>query len=96
MATVVIQKRKGKRGMSYAIRYGDPITGKKRYYKTFKKLKEAQLAANELRSLLDSGKMPKLAATKFNPLTFSQVAESLRCEWDQRFKRKELSEKTQY
>ena len=30
MATVVIQKRKGKKGMAYAIRYGDPITGKKK------------------------------------------------------------------
>jgi len=94
MATVVIQKRKGKKGMSYAIRYRDPLTGKKKYYKTFKKQKEAQRAANELRAILDSGKAPEKKRTKLNPLTFSEVSNSLREEWGTRLERKDLSEKT--
>ena len=85
-----------KRSQSYAIRYGDPITGNKKHYKTFQKYKDAHQAANELRSILDSGKTPQKKATRFNPLTFSQVANSLRYEWDKRLKRKELSEKTHY
>ena len=93
MATVVIQKRKGKKGMSYAIRYFDPISGKKRYYKTFKKYKEAQQQANDLRTLLDSGKAPE-KKLKLSLMTFSEVATSLKTEWTSRLKRKDLSEKT--
>ena len=93
MATVVIQKRKGKKGMSYAIRYLDPISGKKRYYKTFKKYKEAQQQANDLRTLLDSGKAPE-KKLKLSPMTFSEVAASLKTEWTSRLKRKDLSKKT--
>ena len=94
MATVVIQKRKGKKGMSYAIRYANPLTGKKKYYKTFKKQKEAQRAANDLRALLDSGKKPENTMKKFNPLTFEEVADSLRADWELRLKRNDLKQKT--
>ena len=94
MATVVIQKRKGKKGMSYAIRYAAPLTGKKKYYQTFKKYKEAQQAASDLRGLLDSGKTPKKNQTKINPLTFGEVAICLEKEWVSRLKRKDLSQKT--
>ena len=61
MATVVIQKRKGMKGTSYAIRYADPISGKKKHYKTFNRYKQAQGEANDLRTILDSGKMPERA-----------------------------------
>jgi integrase len=96
MATVVIQKRKGKKGMAYAIRYGDPITGKKKHYKTFRRLKDAQQSSNELRALLDLGKIPERKSTRFNPLTFSDVADSLRDEWYKRLGLNEFSEKTWY
>ena len=94
MATVLIQKRQGKRGMSYRVQYRNPITGKKKHYQTFAKLKDAQQSANELRSLLDLGKIPEKKTTRVDPLTFTQVASSLRDEWNSRLKRKDLSEKT--
>jgi integrase len=94
MATVVIQKRRWKKSMSYSILYAHPITGIKRYYKTCKRYKEAQWEANELRALLDLGKMPDRERFRLNPLTFSEVAASLNEEWEWQFKRKELSAKT--
>jgi hypothetical protein len=80
MATVIIQKRKRKKGMSYIISFKEPLTGKNKYYKTFRKHKDAQQAANELRSLLDSGKIPKPKRVKLNPLTFREVTQKLRQE----------------
>ncbi len=53
MATVVIQKCKGKRGISYAVRYRDPLSGKKKHYKSYRKYKEAHQSANDLRSDLN-------------------------------------------
>lgn len=94
MATVVIQKRKGIRGVTYAILYAHPLTGEKKYYKTCKKYKEARWEANELRAILDAGKMPDKKKAKLDPLTFSQVADSLKKEWQLQIKRRELSEKT--
>ena len=94
MATVVIQKRKWKKGMTYAISYAHPITGVKRYYKTCRQYKEAHQEANDLRALLDSGKVPDRERFKLNPLTFSEVATLLTWEWERRFKRKEISAKT--
>jgi len=94
MATVYIQKRITKDGKSYAVKYADPISGSKKHYITCRKQRNAQTAANELRSILDSGKLPEKHKTKLAPLTFSEVADSLRQEWALRAKRKELSEKT--
>ena len=94
MSTVVIQKRKWKKGMTYAISYAHPITGAKRYYKTCRQYKEAHQEANDLRALLDSGKVPDHERFKLNPLTFSEVATLLTREWERRFKRKEISAKT--
>ena len=53
MATVTIQKRKRKNGMSYLINFKVPFTGKFKYYKTLRKYQDAQKEANELRALLD-------------------------------------------
>ena len=57
MATVVIQKRERQNRNSYVIHYKDPSTAKTKYYKTFKRFKDAQQAANELRNLIDLGKI---------------------------------------
>ena len=94
MATVFTQKRKGKKYTSYVIQYYDPITGKKTYHKSFRKQREAQSEANDLRSLLDSGKKPVKKRTVFRPLTFGTVTEDLKAEWQNRLDRKDLSKKT--
>ena len=56
MSTVTIQKRKRKHGTTYPVYFKNPFNYRKEYFKTFPKLKEAQIAANELRALLDAGK----------------------------------------
>ena len=94
MATVFIQKRNGKRGPSYAVRYADPISGRKKHYQSFKRYKQAQSEVNDLRAILDSGKLPQRERRALNLLTFSEVAESLTSEWSLRLKRGELSKVT--
>jgi hypothetical protein len=94
MATVVIQKRIGKRGMTYAVRYAEPFSGKKRHYKSFKRYKQALSEANDLRAILDSGKVPEKGKRALKLLTFTEVAKSLENEWSLRLKRGELSETT--
>ena len=59
MATVIIQKRKRKSGIKYAVRYKNPITRISKHYGTYEKMKEAQTAANDLRAILDSGNLLK-------------------------------------
>ena len=95
MSTVRIQKYKGKRGTTYAVKYKDPLTNQTRHYKSYKRRKDANEARNNLRSLLDSGRLPK-KEHKFTPLTFNKVASSLRLEWIGRHKLGELSPKTFY
>jgi len=80
--------------MSYIIIFKEPLTGKIKYYKTFRKHKDAQQAANELRFIIDSGKLPEPIRVKLNPLTFQEVAEKFRQEWDERHKRNDLANKT--
>ena len=94
MSTVVVQKRIGKKGVSYAINYAHPVTGKKIYYKTLQKYKDAQSEAQNLRALLDTGNIPEDKKKRLNPLKFSEVAESLRAEWKSRVIIRDLSEKT--
>ena len=94
MSTVFIQKRIGKKGLTYAVRYADPLTGSKKHYQTFNKYKLAQQTANDLRALLDSGKIPDKRGTKFTPISFEQVAESLKEKWTSAYSRNELSPKT--
>jgi integrase len=94
MATVHIQKRKGKNNTSYIVSYYDPITKNKKHYKTFKKQREAQREANDLRAILDSGKKTIKKDTRFSPFTFSKVAHLLKAEWHDRLQRKELTIKT--
>jgi integrase len=94
MANVFIHKRKGITGIGYAVRYADPLTGKKKTYGTFRKHREAQQKVNELRMLLDSGGTPFQKKERFTPLAFGEVAESLKSVWDERLKIRELSPKT--
>ncbi len=91
MSTVVCQKRIGKKGVSYAINYTHPITGKKTYYKTVKKYKDAQVHVYELSALLNLGKIPE--NNKMIPLKFSEVSMSLRKEWKIKLVSKELGKK---
>jgi hypothetical protein len=76
MATVTIQKRTRKKGVRYLVSYKVPMNGKKKHYKTFSKYREAQQAANDLRSMLDSGNLPDPKRTKLNALSFKQVERS--------------------
>ena len=96
MATVFIQKHNKKKGISYNIQFRDPVTGKKRHYKTFQKKREANQVANDLRAMLDAGKIPTPRQTRITPLTFSKVGDSLIKEWDKRLLRNDLKQKTHY
>jgi len=94
MATVNIQKRKRKNRNSYLVYYKDPFTGKKKYYKTYQKLKDAQRVANDLRTLLDSGKLPDSNKNKIRMLTFEAAAEELKKSWMSRLATGEIVQKT--
>jgi integrase len=92
MATVVIHKRKLKSGVRYPIYFKDPATGTNRYFKTFRRQKEAQQAANDLRSLLDAGKVSEIksARRKISLLCFKEVSDSLKVFWKGRLARSEI------
>jgi site-specific recombinase XerD len=94
MATVTIQKRKRKKRYSYLVSYKETVTGKKKHFKAFSKFKEAQQTANDLRAILDSGKLPERKDKKLVLMTFEQVAESLKKEWKIRLNKNDLSSKT--
>ncbi len=80
MATVIIQKRNRKKGTTYPIFFKDPMTGKKKYYKTLQRLRDAQQSANDLRMLLDAGKVAEVknSKRKISLLTFEEVCRSLK------------------
>ena len=94
MATVYISKRKTRKGQSYPVKYYDPLTRKKKHYKTFQKLREAQQAANALRAALDSGNTPEAQKSRLVPLTFGEIANSLKEEWAERLRINDLARKT--
>lgn len=96
MATVIIQKRKRKSGIKYAVRYKNPITRASKHYATFDRMKDAQAAANDLRAILDSGKKPKPRKKRFTPLRFKDVAYLIECEWQTKNTRGDLKAKTIY
>jgi len=93
MATVVIQKRPRENGTSYVITYKDPNSGRKRYYKTYRKAKEAQQAANDLRFLLDNGKTASIRSfnRKSKLLTVEQVCKHLKQDWEGKAQNNALS-----
>jgi len=94
MATVMIKKYKGKTKTTYQLYYKHPLTGEKEYYKTYSKHKAAHRAANDLRSILDSGKLPEKKSKRLNPLTFKEVGHLLKDEWNSKLSRGDLSPKT--
>lgn len=94
MSTVTIQRRQRNKGVTYPVYYKNPFSGKKEYYRTFPRFKEAQQAKNDLRALLDAGKLPKKKKLALNPLTFKKTGESLREEWKGKLARGDLKEKT--
>ena len=96
MATVIIQKRNRKKGIRYLVYYKDPFSGKKKYYRTLSRLRDAQQVANDLRTLLDAGNLAEVrkAKQRLNLLTVEDVSNSLRMEWESRRGRSDLSEKS--
>lgn len=96
MATVFIQKKKRKHRNSYVIMYKNPFTGKVKYYKTLQKQIDAQRAANDLRTLLDTGKLPSSikAKKKIMATTFKEIGHQLNQVWKQKVINSDLSPKT--
>ena len=96
MATVLIQKRERKDRNSYIVYYKDPATGRRKYYKTFQRQKDAQQSANELRALLDAGNASavKKSKVRLNLLTFEEVGDLLISSWKSRLANGKLREKT--
>lgn len=86
MATVTIQRRERKNRVSYLVNYRDPLTGRKKYYKTFQKKRDAQNAANELRSIIDNGQMAQIQErkSKIQLLTVSEIIEALKKDWNKK------------
>jgi integrase len=96
MATVFIQVRKRKNRNSYVVYYKDPATLRLRYYKTFRRQKDANDAANEMRTLIDTGKAASLQKCRVKPrlLTFSEVAQLQNVTWHERLEGGDISQKT--
>ncbi len=96
MATVYIQKRKCKSYNSYAINYKDPITYKTKYYKTFRRSRDAIYAAHELRMMIDHGKLYEIPKNKYrlNLLTFEGTAKRTVQLWNVRLKKGTLKQVT--
>ena len=93
MATVVIQRRQNKNGVSYLVQYRDPYTGQKKHYKSFRKKRDADHARNDLRQILDSGELPK-KKMRLRVMTFAQVADLWKKELDDRVELEEISKAT--
>lgn len=96
MATVFVQTRKNEKRNSYVVYYKEPSTSKLKYFKTFRKQKEANTAANDLRSLIDTGKIKEIerSKAKINLLSFNEVSEILQEDWVNKLKVGDLSEIT--
>ena len=96
MATVVIQERMRQQGKRYPVYYVDPATGKRKYYKTFRRKIDAQQAANDLRAMLDSGDIGKVRKTKAKPtlMTFQEMSARLIEAWQLKVEQGEMSPKT--
>lgn len=94
MATVNIQKRIRNNFISYQVYYKDPSTGKKYYYKSFRKQKDAQQVANDLRAMLDFGKLPDSKKKNLRMMTFGEVAEVVEKDWLDKKPTGELAVKT--
>jgi site-specific recombinase XerD len=94
MATVFIEKREGKNGISYRMLYKDPVTYKNKYHKTFKKYGDAQEEAAELKIKLGAGKLPKPKNKRLCYMTFKEVAKEVKDIWAERLNEGDLSRET--
>jgi site-specific recombinase XerD len=95
MATIVIERREREKHTSYIVRYKDPLTGTPKYYKTYRRLKDAQAACNRLRELIDTGKSSNVQTNrKMALLSFGEVADERVKEWQKLFDIGELRPKT--
>lgn len=96
MATVHIQKRKRKNRNSYVLYYKDPASSKLKYFKTFQRQKDAQQAANDLRTLIDTGKASEIEKNKakISFMIFSEVSAQLELDWKRRLEMGDLKQKT--
>ena len=95
MATVTIATRSLKKGKAYVIHFKNPDTGKKEYYKTYRRKDKAQKEVNRLRTLLDSGSLPtkEMKQSKQQTLpTFGQAAMLCQTEWNRKLGEGKLSE----
>ena len=92
MATVTIQKYTGKDKPSYIVRFKDPVSRRTKYYKTFQRKKDAQQSANDLRALIDTGKLKTVKKNKAKRelMTFETITNSLITEWQNKVERSEL------
>jgi integrase len=81
---------------SYLVNYKDPRTGQKKHYKSYRKLKEAKAAVNNLRTLIDNGNVNEIGQKKnrLNLLKFSETANAKLRDWEDRVNRNEISEST--
>jgi integrase len=96
MATVGIQPKKLKSGKrSYSLWYKDPSTGKQYHYKTYRWKKVADEESIKLRILIDTGSLPEPSSRrKKGAVTFDEVGNLLRTEWENRAKTQELARST--
>ncbi len=76
--------------------FKDPHTGQKKYYKSFRKYKEAQKAGQDLRALIDNGQVMEAEASRvrIKPMTFKEVVELKHCDWKKQYQRERLSKAT--
>jgi integrase len=94
MATVFIEKRKGKNGIRYRVLYKDPVTYKNKYHKTFRKYRDAQEEVSKLRTQLDTGDIPKPKNKRLRYMTFEEVAAEVKDIWTERLDEGSLSQET--
>lgn len=96
MATVIIEERARAEGKSYILYYKDPATGKRKYYKSFRRKQDAQMESHRLRALIDTGKASELRKTKrkHRPMTFAEVSKLCEKDWEERVTLGKLRPKT--
>jgi integrase len=95
MATVTIATRTLKKGKSYVVHYQDPTTGKKTYFKSYRRKDKAREAVNKLRTILDSGSLPEKDGKKSKQQalpTFGQAALLCQAEWDRKLGEGKISQ----
>lgn len=96
MATVTIEVRKRENKTMYAVRFKCPATGKNKYYKSFRKKKDAQKAEMHLYSLLEKGSLDIVQEEKkpFVTMTLAEVADICQEEWRDLMLTEEMAKST--